>query len=183
MARGHRKCFLCPLAIFQCPLAPFSAVSCLQEGCDNQTVENSTTCNKWALNLYIYHNSYICYFSKNYLSKMSYYLVLLHISSSPHFFSGIFSVSSVQFDLHISDAIVFRPRPFNLIEFRLLRIFSASPVQFDRILSSFFQPIHQKRLLRVLRFSARDHPLNDNTLYHKYIMIFSSENVWRFSLT
>ena len=41
--KGTRKHFLCPLAIFQCPLAPFSAVSCLQEGCDNRTVENSTT--------------------------------------------------------------------------------------------------------------------------------------------
>ena len=36
MARGHRKHFLCPLAIFQCPLASFSAVSCLREGCDNR---------------------------------------------------------------------------------------------------------------------------------------------------
>ena len=50
MARGHRKCFLCPLAIFQCPLAPFTAVSCNQEGCK-----------KWALNLSQF--IYICYFS------------------------------------------------------------------------------------------------------------------------
>ena len=45
--------FPCPLAIFQCPLAPFSAVSCNQEGCK-----------KWALNLSQFMEiSYICYFS------------------------------------------------------------------------------------------------------------------------
>ena len=108
--KGTRKHFLCPLAIFQCPLAPFSAVSCLQEGCDNRTVENSTTCNKWALNLYIYHNSYICYFSKiNFIENE------LLLSLITYF------IFSVQFDLHI---------------FLRCNCFSASSVQFDRISSS-----------------------------------------------
>ena len=36
-----QKMFPCPLAIFQCPVAPFSAVSCNQEGCK-----------KWAFTIY-----------------------------------------------------------------------------------------------------------------------------------
>ena len=59
--KGTWKHFLCPLAIFQCPLAPFSAVSCLQEGCDNRTVENSTTRGKvrWG-SVMIFHKIHIC---------------------------------------------------------------------------------------------------------------------------
>ena len=41
--KGTRKHFLCPLAIFQCPLASFSAVSWLQEGYDNRTIEKIGT--------------------------------------------------------------------------------------------------------------------------------------------
>ena len=76
MARGHRKHFLCPLAIFQCPLASFSAVSCLQEGYDNRTIEKIGTHRKvrWgSVILYLQKRRHLCKFFSCWFSALNHF--------------------------------------------------------------------------------------------------------------